>query len=247
MYTYHVTSADSCTLRVFVVCLRVSVCRVWGAAQVPVGVCRTTSLQGTGYHVNYFTHTPPAKRATRINTRASTPFKNTPLVHAAPSLFLSPRVVPPSSRSHCLKASDINSPFCFQERLLYILINSTLSCEINWHSFNDFFWVLWGRSFVSACQRAASEIGLNVLSSRAPGVRRSKAAAPGVNVSSSQSHLSLPNRRDGWWAVGGCWGIQTHDQKFGERKVFICLVQKGGVGRSRGAVLYWPGQVDAFS
>lgn len=195
-------------------------------------------------------HTPRRPSVQHKSTREpARRLKTHTLVHAAPSVFLSPHVVPPSSRSHCLKASDINSPFCFQERLLYILINSTPSCEINWHSFNDFFRLLWGRSFVSACRRAASEIGLNVLSSLAPGVRCSKAAAPEVNVSSSQSQLFFLWRTVGTEGVrlGLLGGFRLMIRNLVKGRSSHVSFRKGESRGSRGAVLYWPGQVGAFS
>lgn len=193
-----VICADNRMLSVFVgsrrmwvkhvcVCLCVCVC-IWDAGlclRCSSGVCwcllndlaagnRLSGWDG-GYHVNYFTHTLPAKRATQVlsshthghvhaNALAHAPEYNT---HKIIRLFLS------FCRFSVFLPFAVwrpwtSIPFCFQERLFYILINSTLSCEINWHSFNDLKF-LRGCSFVSACQWAASEIGLNVLSSHTPG------------------------------------------------------------------------------
>lgn len=186
---YHVIAADSCMFPVFV-----STRHMWGelvcvcvfALEMHSRVVSKTQLRcllndlaagnrlsgwERGYHVNYFTHTPPAKRATQLLSSHS-------------HTHLGAHTLKRSTHTHKISLSFILSffclptpvvwrpwtsiPFCFQERLFYILINSTPSCEINWHSFNDFKF-LRGCSFVSACQWAASEIGQNVLSSRTPG------------------------------------------------------------------------------
>lgn len=156
---------------------------VWDAAQVSVDVCRTTSLQGTGYQAEreaimlITLHTPWQSSVQRncALTHKSTPRHTVECAwrqahaqtHTTSSVFLF------ILSFLCLPTLHVwrpwtSIPFCFQERLFYILINSTPPSEINWHSFNDFKF-LWGCSFVSGCQRAASEIGLNVLSSHTPG------------------------------------------------------------------------------
>lgn len=156
--------------------MRVSVCVSGSCLRCSSGVCwclwndlaAGNGLSGweEGYHVNYFTHTLPAKHAAQLlSSRTHT--------HARTHLPLSPKhknlSLPfPFFFSLIVWRPWTSIPLCFQKRLFYILINSTLSCEINWHSFNDLEF-LRGRSFVSPCQRAASEIGLSVLSSRTAG------------------------------------------------------------------------------
>lgn len=126
-----------CGLNMFVcVCIRDAFqgC-VWDAAQVSVGVCCTTSLQGTGYqaereayHVNYFTHTPSAKRATQLlrthkHTRTCTWAFTLLSTHThtytqnQPSFFHF--VVFLSSHSRCVKTLDINSLLLSRKIVLY--------------------------------------------------------------------------------------------------------------------------------
>lgn len=169
---------------------------VWDAAQVSAGVCWATSLQGTGYQaereaIMLITLHTPCQPSVQRNCWAHTHSLSHSHTHAARKHTHVP--APLGMRIHTHRHAHTHThtrlsfillffcfptpivwrpwtsiPLCFQERLFYILINSTLSCEINWHSFNDFKF-LRGCSFVSGCQWAASQIGLNVLSSHTPG------------------------------------------------------------------------------
>ena len=130
-------------------CLRCSSGVCWCLLNDLAAGNRLSGWEG-GYHVNYFTHTLPAKRATQLlsshtHARTHTYTQTHTHTHTHATGYIHTKTCRLSFllSFFCLPIPLVwrpwtSIPFCFQERLFYILINSTLSCEINWHSLNDF-------------------------------------------------------------------------------------------------------------